>query len=306
MTLDQFRYFLETSKFQHVGKAAKALHISPSAISTAISNLEEELGSKLFERKGQGIQLTEKGRKFRSQIEVILDQVGELCPSLSEKIEQLTGNYRLAASHFLSSKYLGQAWSKIQANHPQLSVELNAMSTARVITEILSGSLDAGLCFSPLRHPDLKHVQLLEGQLRLVVRKGHPLLKKSTREQLTLLSQYPAVIHKATPGVDLCEDHPMFGKFGIVPKTKCLWDSDDLAVEVMKKTDSWSLMPDIVCHTYQASIETLKIPQGWDAPYSVALVLRSHRAENPFLKLLGQELAMLVGKGLVTPKNRKK
>jgi LysR family cyn operon transcriptional activator len=295
MTLDQCRYFLETSKFQHVGKAAKSLHISPSAISTAISNLEEELGCKLFERKGQGIQLTERGQRFRTGIEAILDQFMDLKLAVSDRgAESFSGSYRLAASPFLASQYLGTVWGTIQTRHPQLSVELKSIATGDVIANVLSGALDAGLCFSPFRHPDLKNLNISKGQLRIVVGKKHPLLKKPSRQQLPLLSQYPATIHRAVSGVDLCVDHPMFEKFSIVPKLRCLWDSDDLAVEVMRNTDAWSMMPDIVCDRYRDSIVPIVLPSDWNAPYSIDLICRAHRDKNPFLMLLMQELLKLV------------
>ena len=44
MNFDQLRYFVETARFEHIGKAAKSVAISPSAISHAIANLEDELG----------------------------------------------------------------------------------------------------------------------------------------------------------------------------------------------------------------------------------------------------------------------
>lgn len=290
MTLDQFRYFLETAKFQHVGKAALSLRISPSAISTAISTLESDLGTQLFERSGQGIRLTDQGRHFRSQVEKLLDQVSELKVSLRDNKENLSGSYRLAASHFLASRFLAPSWGRIQTRYPQLAVELNSMSTANVHSGILSGALDAGLCFTPLAHPEIKKHELWTGELQIAVRKKHPLFKVPEKDRLGLLSQYPAVIHKAIPGAEICEDHPMFAKFGITAKIKCLWDSDDLGVEIMKKTDSWSLLPDVVCQSYQGSIETLKSPAGWIAPYSVALIFRAHRADNPFIKVLKEDL----------------
>ena len=80
------------------------------------------------------------------------------------------------------------------------------MATGDILSNVLSGALDAGLCFSPFRHPDLKNLNILTGQLRIVVGKKHPLLKKNSRQQLQLLSQYPATIHKAVSGVDLSVD----------------------------------------------------------------------------------------------------
>ena len=64
MKLEQLRYFAEVARTEHVGKAAKALHISPSCISHSISALEKELGRELFDRLGKNIVLTEWGKRL--------------------------------------------------------------------------------------------------------------------------------------------------------------------------------------------------------------------------------------------------
>ena len=51
MKLDQLTYFLEAARHEHIGKAAKAVAISPSAISHSISALEKELGRPLFKKR---------------------------------------------------------------------------------------------------------------------------------------------------------------------------------------------------------------------------------------------------------------
>ena len=61
MTLDQLRYFLAAARFEHIGKAAQSVSISPSAISTAIAALEDELGCELFRREGKSIVLNVSG-----------------------------------------------------------------------------------------------------------------------------------------------------------------------------------------------------------------------------------------------------
>ncbi|MGZ3695321.1 MAG: LysR substrate-binding domain-containing protein [Bdellovibrionota bacterium] len=285
MTLDQFRYFLEVSKFEHLGKASKALHISPSAVSSAISQLEEELNCRLFHREGKGIQLTDKGRQLRTQLEQLFDKVGEIQLAMSEKEATISGTYRIAASPFLATHFLGPACAKLQKEFPQVSFEIVSIATAHVVSGVLSGSFDGGLCFSPLRHPDLQARELYRGNLDILVRKGHPVLK-SAKDQLQQLSDYPAAIHKASPGVDLCEDHPMFGKFGIKTKNQVLWDSDDVAVEVLHNSDFWAMMPDVVSRVHKRTIQPIATPKGWQAPYEISLVVRSHRGNNSFLKVL--------------------
>ena len=295
MTLDQLRYFLEVSKFEHLGKASKALHISPSAVSLAISSLEEELGCRLFDREGKGIQITEKGRHLRTQLERLFDQIGEIHRTLGEKETKITGTYRIAASPFLASRILAPVCAEIQKKYPLVSLEIVSIATAHAVSGVLSGTFDCGVCFSPLRHPDLRSKELHRGSLQVVARKGHPLLKAPSN-QLKLLSEYPAAIHKASTGVDLCEDHPMFEKFGITPKTQVLWDSDDVAIELLRCSDAWSMLPDIVVEFHHKLIQPIDLPKGWNSPYEIALVMRSHRENNSFLSMLETDLKKSFGK----------
>lgn len=296
MTFDQLRYFLETAKFQHLGRAAKSLHISPSAVSTAIAALEEELKAKFFERDGKGIRLTENGKKFRAHAEQLLDHVAKVQQSINGADLDLTGSYRIAGSPFLTSHFLAAAWCELQGTHPKVSLELGSLPTHQVVSKVLSGDLDAGLCFSPQRFPDLKNTELYRGQMRIALRKGHPILKQPAAKRIHFLAKYPAVIHKAAHGVDVCEDHPMFDKFGIKPDIRAFWDSDEVGAEIIKKTDAWGLFPDLVLE--QLQLQALQNPPGWDAPFHVAFVTRVHRAESPFLKLIMESLRKrLIGGG---------
>ena len=74
MKLDQLTYFLEAARQEHIGKAARILAISPSAISHSIAALEEELGAPLFERKGKYIFLTNRGRRLMERAAELLSR----------------------------------------------------------------------------------------------------------------------------------------------------------------------------------------------------------------------------------------
>src|SRR5262249_41050079 len=114
--------------------------------------------------------------------------------------------------------------------------------------------------------------------------------KKPARKRLNLLGEYPASIHKAVQGVDICEDHPMFEKFRIRPLTQSLWDSDDVGIEMIRESDTWSMLPDLVIQRYSKELVALDNPIGWDAPYFVGFIILSHRVENSFLNFLRTEL----------------
>ncbi|MDQ7114011.1 LysR family transcriptional regulator [Staphylococcus simulans] len=61
MEFKQLKYFIEVAKREHLSEAALELNIAQSAISRQISQLEEELNTKLFRREGRNIYLTEAG-----------------------------------------------------------------------------------------------------------------------------------------------------------------------------------------------------------------------------------------------------
>jgi len=290
MTLDQLRYFYEAAKLQHVGKAAKAVHISASSISAAIATLESELGCTLFHRQGKSIALTENGRRLKAEAEILFDRVAGIAETVRGESGHLSGSYRLGASHFLASHYLSGAWSDIQAKHPDLVGEICSLSTVQVIRELVTGSLDLGLCFSPLNHPGLAQRVIHQGKLVVAVRHSHPVLKAGGRKALRLLSELPAVIHKGHLGVDLCEAHPIFERYGVTPKIRFLFDSDACAVAKVTSSNAWTLLPDLVVGANPKVLQAIGHPSDWDATYSVALVFRNERSKSPILDPILQEL----------------
>ncbi len=290
MTLDQLRYFLEAAKFEHVGKASTSLRISASAISTSIQALEEEIGCSLFIREKKRIRLNEKGRKLRERAQSILDSVSRLPGEVSEAKQEIIGSYRVGASHFLASRLLAPAWFKVQAQHPQLVGEICSMSTALVVNEVVKGSLDFGLCFSPLRHPDIEEIELHRGTLLLTVGSHHPLTKQKKSFSPASVSPYPAAIHKSAVGVDICETHPVFERFGIQPKMKVMFDDDATAIECLRMTDAWSLLPDLVARKTKG-IQSLPIPKNWSAPCHISLVMRRSQTASSLRQVLLEQLS---------------
>src|SRR5262245_25276341 len=106
MTLDQLRYFCATAHYEHVGKAARAIAISPSALSHASSSLEAELGHRLFVRQGKRIFLSAHGRELQARASSLLASAEELREALASDTVALQGHFRLAGTHGLAAALL--------------------------------------------------------------------------------------------------------------------------------------------------------------------------------------------------------
>ena len=72
MTLEQLRVFVAVAERQHVTQAAKSLNLAQSAVSHAVSTLEDSFHVKLFNRVGRGIELTEAGVMFLVEARAVL------------------------------------------------------------------------------------------------------------------------------------------------------------------------------------------------------------------------------------------
>ena len=292
MTLEQIRYFIAAAEFQHVGRAANSVHISPSAVSAAIGALETELNSKLFERRSKRVFLTPAGHQFKSWGVRILTDISSVKSQIGGGQEELQGRFRLGASHFLATELLSPAWFTLQNEYPKLIGDLRSLDTGILMGEVLAGRLDLGVVFSVTSHPEIEQIKVHEGNLVIVVHKSHPLAGK--RQNIKNLSDYPAVTHKAAQGSEVCEEHPVFSKLGIVPRTVLYFDSDEIALAKIRNSYAWALLPDFIARGRAHELKVLYEDKRGGALYSISVVKHRHKVVDAVtLKFIEQVKAQL-------------
>lgn len=290
MKIKQLIYFVEAARHEHIGKAAKLLSISPSAVSHSIKSLENELGHKLFQKQGKFIQLTAEGHKLLLKSEDLIDQFQKLSAEL--KVADSDSSYfRIGSSHTLASQFVTPVWSQLNSKYSATKIDLLTLRSADVLSQVISRELDFGILFNPQDHPDLSYYRIHEGQIYPTVRKNHPINALKGLKRLRELNQYPAILPKAFQGIDICVQSPMFEKFNITPNAKTLTDSYDISLGLIKHSDYWGFTPEIsIGKDFQAISEI----RGWNASYNISLIYRKRRFEPNFFSDLREGLSRFI------------
>jgi len=116
MELTQLKYFIEVADSQHVTASAEKLHIAQTALSMTIHRLEDDLGEKLFEKKGRNIVLTPCGRYFYDQVVPLVRRL-EAIPSELKLISDVSGK-TVRINVLAASAILTEAIIRFRENNP--------------------------------------------------------------------------------------------------------------------------------------------------------------------------------------------
>ncbi len=169
----RLRVFREVANQASFRRAAEVLYITQPAVTQQIKALEEELGSRLFDRSGGKVRLTGAG-------ELLLRRAAEAESTLSRAIEEIgslqgevRGALHVAASTTIAQYVLPRLLAEFARQHPAARLELESANTQRVVEAVASGDAPIGLIEGPAHRQELRVERWLEDELVLVVPCGH-------------------------------------------------------------------------------------------------------------------------------------
>ncbi|MBM6753632.1 LysR family transcriptional regulator [Lactobacillus alvi] len=184
MTFEQLLYVTELANQHSLQKTAMILHVSKSALSHAVTELEGELGLKLFDRTAKGSFLTPQGQELLPQMLTLLTNRSDLklvAQSLApnNQVEQLTFAY----GNTLLKPFIDNYFKLRRQYHDRLTMTIVQKPVPRIIQAIRDHQIDFGfLAINQVNQNELNGLKFLpvhQGHLKLLMGKDNPLLAKS-------------------------------------------------------------------------------------------------------------------------------
>ena len=174
MTLEQLRIFVAVAEREHVTKAAQDLNLTQSAVSAAVSTLEARYATKLFDRVGRSIVLTEAGRMFLREARSVLARASTAEQALTDLSGLKRGRLALAASQTVAGYWLSPLIHDFRRAYPGVEVSLQIANTDDAAALIRNGEADVGIVEGEIDDPLLASETVAEDDMVLVVAPGHP------------------------------------------------------------------------------------------------------------------------------------
>jgi DNA-binding transcriptional LysR family regulator len=186
----QLQLFLAVAERLNLSQAAEAMNITQPGLSKSMHRLHRSLGTKLYQRRGRGIELTEAGRALVRHAKLVETQMADAQAEILGIADGKRGHARIGAGPSWLSRYLPITVSRIMARHPNIRFTVDSGFPDKLIGRLRLGELDIVVGALPENRidPDLRFLRLTSDVIRVVGRKDHPL----TRRRQRTLADYAA------------------------------------------------------------------------------------------------------------------
>lgn len=184
--------FLAIAEHGGFRKAAESLHITQTALTRRLQNLEQSLGVRLVERTTRSVALTRIGRDFLPQGNRLLSDLSSALSEIRSSGKTQRGDVAIACVPTVGVQYLPKIMQAYSAKHPDNRIKILDYSSAGVAEAVLRREVEFGINIGGPHHPELQSLPLTQDRIVLICRDDHPLVarKKMSWKQL---EPYPLI-----------------------------------------------------------------------------------------------------------------
>lgn len=245
MNLNHLHYFKILARTEHYTQAAKELSITQPSLSHAISTLEKDLGTYLFEKQGRNVRLTKYGRFFLKYVTNALEEleIGE--KKLRDLTSSSNGVIDLGFIYTLGAHIMPNLIKDFLSHeeYKNISFSLFQGTTKNIITGLKNEKFDLGFCSIIENEPDIDFIPILEEELVLIVSQNHELASLDSID-LKDMENYPFVFFNKESGIRPLIDS-LFNRVNITPKIICEVEEDSAVLGLVSVNYGIAIIPNI-------------------------------------------------------------
>lgn len=272
MNLTKWRYVVAVDRHGAISAAARALNVTQSAVTKAVSDVEQEVGAALFERHARGVTATADGRAFVDRAARILADAEQLLSDVDEGRQTREQVLRIGVSPSSMEGLMSRAIWALCGAHPEVRVHLRGAPFETALQLFRQGDLDAllGPARPLMAEAGVRCDPLPPLNALFYVRRGHPLAGQAVGSED--LAGYPLIVPEPSGPyaepiqhlVQAGEEDPM-RRLHIMP-------SFTMAAGVIERSEAVGVVVDSYAKSrqFRSRFEILDHPMQTPLPMAVA------------------------------------
>lgn len=182
-------YFVEVARQKSFSKAAAISHVSQSAISKMIKDLEAELGTALFNRTSKYVQLTDAGIIFLHQAQQVVIMFNNLTTEFENEIKLEKGKIFIGLPPITSSTIFAELLGEFKKKYPQIDIGLSEYGSKKVALAIQDSTLDIGVICTLPDNQSFDSLSFTNDPLFVIVSPHNPISQSETIELASLANE---------------------------------------------------------------------------------------------------------------------
>jgi DNA-binding transcriptional LysR family regulator len=214
----QIRYFVALAEHLHFGKAALALNMAQPALSQQIRQLEDELGTPLFERNTRRVTLLPAGNNFLARAQAILHELSLAVEEARDINVGQSGSVRIGFVSTAAPRLIPELLHRLRRKYPRIQVDLYETDPDDQVQQLHWLKIDIGLMLFHPNDPALNTAVIARNRVMVALPRKHPLAARKAIPIKELANETFVLSPKFTHPdfrefvLDLCRRH------GVVPK----------------------------------------------------------------------------------------
>ncbi len=256
LNIDQLEVFIKSAESGSFTAAAKALHKTQPAISTAISNLEIDLGVELFDRTFHKPILTDYGKELLADAHAIITQAQAMQAKAHSLETEVEAVLTIALAEFVPHKPLISLLKEFENRFPYTTLNLFSVSLREVKRMMESGEADIGILLEdPYDIRSIYHsTYIFDLPAFVVVGEHHPLSKNSGKLSVSSLANYRQLY--------LGDAEYTIDSIGVVQQSSAMWriNNVETLLAALHEGLGWSYVPEHIVADALTKGSLTKVP----------------------------------------------